>query len=124
VNVVLWIAQGLLAAIFLMTGMLKLVKGKDGLKDDPKMAWVNDVPANQVRLAGATATLGAVGLILPWALDIARVLTPLAAVGIVIQMALASRIHLRRKEAQTVVMHAVFATIAVFVAIGRFSDLG
>jgi uncharacterized membrane protein YphA (DoxX/SURF4 family) len=123
-NVALWIAQGVLAAVFLMTGMMKLVKGKDGLKDDPKMQWVNDVPANQVRLAGMTATLGAIGLILPWALDITRVLTPLAAAGLVVQMALAVQLHIKRKETQTVMMNVMFGVFAVFVAIGRFSDLG
>ncbi len=123
-NVALWITQGLLAAVFLMTGMMKLVKGKDGLKTDLKMLWVNDVPESRVRVAGVTATLGAIGLILPWALDIVPVLTPLAAIGLVAQMALAMQLHMKRNETQTVVMNAMFAALALFVAFGRLSDLG
>ncbi|NOX24386.1 MAG: DoxX family protein, partial [Actinobacteria bacterium] len=52
------------------------------------------------------------------------VLTPLAAIGLVAQMALAMQLHMKRKETQTVVMNAMFAALALFVAFGRLSDLG
>jgi DoxX-like family len=42
--------------------------------------------------------LGAIGLILPAALDIAPVLTPMAATGLAILMALAMNTHHRRRE--------------------------
>ena len=41
-NTALWIVQGLLAAMFLMAGLMKLAKSKEELK--PKMGdWVDDI---------------------------------------------------------------------------------
>ena len=67
--------------------------------------------------------LSAAGLILPWALDIAPAVTPVAAVGVAVLMAGAAITHLRRGETQAVVPPLALGTIAVIIAIGRFADL-
>ena len=115
-NVFLWILQGILAAFFLMAGATKLSQPKEKLR--ARMGWVDQFAAGQVKLIGTAEVLGALGLILPWALGIAKVLTPLAAVGLAIVMAGAVVVHTRRKE--PAYMQIVVAVLAIVVAVGRF----
>lgn len=122
-NVVYWILQGVLGAMFLMAGAMKASQGKEKLSADPKMGWVNDFSDSTVRTIGGLEVAAAAGLVLPWALDIARVLTPLAALGIVAIMLGAMLTHGRRGETQMIMMNAVLAVMAVIVAVGRFGDL-
>ena len=123
-NVLAWILSGVLAAVFLASGALKLTTAREKLLANPRMGWANDFPDPQVRTIGALEVLAAIGLILPWLLDVARVLTPLAAVGLAIVMAGAGAVHGRRgelKEAGPVV--TVLFVAAVVVAIIRFTQL-
>jgi len=78
-NIVLWIVQGLLAAAFLMFGGMKLMKSKEELAE--RMGWVEGFSQNTIRGIGLLEVLGAIGLILPWALLIFPALTGLAAIG-------------------------------------------
>ena len=87
------------------------------------MGWVNDFSDSTIRTIGGLDVAAAVGLIPPWTLDIASVLTPLAAVGIIALMAGAMLTHRRHGEAQQLVMNAALAEMAVIVAAGRFGDL-
>ena len=64
--------------------------------------------------------LGALGLILPGALDIAPILVPLAATGLGVIMIGAIITHGRRKEPQPIVINAVVLILAALVAILRF----
>ena len=121
-NITLWIAAGVLAAVNLMAGILKTTQPREKLL--PNMPWVEDLSQNTIRLIGTVELLGAVGLILPWALDIAPVLTPLAATGIAVLQVLAFATHVRRREPQALPINAVILAAAVFVAVGRFVDLG
>ena len=97
-NIALWVIQSLLAFAFFAAGMMKIAKGKDGLVKDPKMGWAADFSGIQVRLIGLVEVLGALGLILPRALDILPILTPVAALGLVFVMAGAVVTHVRRNE--------------------------
>lgn len=117
-DIALWVLQGLLALVMLMAGGMKLAKGSQ-LAQDPKMAWTEDFSDTTIRTIGALEVAAAVGLILPWALDIAPVLTPLAAVGVVAVMAGAVITHRRRHE--PFVMNLVIALVAAVVAVGRFA---
>lgn len=116
-NIVLWIVQGLLAVAFLMAGGMKLMQPKEKLAE--KMAWVEDFSQNTIRGIGILEILGAIGLILPWALTIFPILTGLAAIGLVLTMLGAARTHLRRGETQMLVPNAVLGLLAAFVAYGR-----
>ena len=60
------------------------------------------------------------GLVLPAALDIAPVLVPLAAVGLVLLMVGAVITRLRRREPTSMVADLVYLALAAFVAWGRF----
>src|SRR5712675_1829545 len=116
-NIILWIAQGILSALFLMGGVMKSFQPKEKLAKS--MPWVNDFPLPVVRLIGVAELLGAIALIIPMLLGIAPVLTPLAAAGLGITMILAAIYHYRKHEMKAIMMNTVLFSLAVFVAIGR-----
>ncbi len=118
-NVVLWIIAGLLAAAFAAAGLMKLTQPKAKLAASG-MAWTEDFSDGQVKGIGAVEVLGAIGLILPAALGIAEILTPLAAAGLALTMVGAAITHLRRGEGSMVPINVVLGGLAVFVAVMRF----
>jgi hypothetical protein len=79
-NRALWIVQGLLAALFLFAGGMKLITPVAVL------AAMSPFPGEFIRFIGICEVLGAVGLILPYALRIWPGLTALAAAGLVVIM--------------------------------------
>ncbi|MDT7725261.1 MAG: hypothetical protein QOI21_1837 [Actinomycetota bacterium] len=117
-NVVIWIVQGLLAAMFLVSGGSKLALPESKLKE--RMTWIDSYPKNSVRFIGAVEVLAAIGLILPAATKIAPVLTPLAATGLFIVMVGATITHLKLNEAKATPVTIVLALLSLFVAITRF----
>ena len=119
-NIFLWIVAGVLALFFLAAGATKLSQSRTKLLSNPNMKWVEDFSAGTIKLIGAAEVLGAIGLILPALLDIAPILTPLAAVGLAVIMVGAIITHARRKENQPVVINAVVLVLALVVAIFRF----
>ena len=120
-NLALWIIAGLLAVAYLASGVGKLIVPKEKLASWTSSAeWVEDFSAGSVKAIGALEVLAAVGLILPAALDIAPVLVPLAAVGLVSIMIGAVITRVRRREAKLMVADLVYLALAGFVAWGRF----
>ena len=116
-NIALWIVQGLLAVAFLLAGGMKLTQPKEKLREN--MGWVEDFAPNTIRLIGLLEVLGAIGLILPWALTIVPELTGFAAIGLVLTMIGAAITHLRRGETPMIVPNVVLGVLAAFVAVGR-----
>jgi uncharacterized membrane protein YphA (DoxX/SURF4 family) len=118
-NIFLWIAAGLLAAVFLMAGTMKIAQPKEKLVG--MMKWAVPVPEAQIKALGLVEVLGAVGVILPRALNIAPVLTPVAAVGCAIVMTGAVILHATRKEYKEIAFPPlVLLILALIVAVGRF----
>jgi uncharacterized membrane protein YphA (DoxX/SURF4 family) len=115
----IWIAQGLLAAVLLMAGSMKLAQPKERLAASGQ-AWVEDFDAQQVKGIGVLEVLAAIGLVLPTALDLVPLLTPIAASGVVLLMLGAGATHLRRGELQMLPVNALLAALALFIAIERF----
>ncbi|NEA31304.1 DoxX family protein [Streptomyces sp. SID13031] len=119
-NVFLWIVAGVLAAFFLGAGFTKLSQSKAKLGENPQMGWTKDFSAGTLKLIGAAEVLGALGLILPGAFDIAPILVPLAASGLAIIMAGAIITHARRKEYPVIGINTIVLILALVVAIFRF----
>jgi uncharacterized membrane protein YphA (DoxX/SURF4 family) len=115
----LWIVQALLAAIFLVTGMTKLTQPRLKMAAGP-MRWAADVSDAQFRAIGLVEVLGAIGLILPAALGIAPLLTPVAAVGLVLTMIGAIHVHVRHRETNRLAAPIVVLALTLFVAIEGF----
>jgi hypothetical protein len=72
-----------------------------------------------IRFIGIAEVLGALGLILPAALRILPILTPLASLGLAIIMGLATALHASKGE--PIVTQMVFLLLTLFVVWGRFS---
>jgi uncharacterized membrane protein YphA (DoxX/SURF4 family) len=117
-NVILWILQILLAAMFAMAGVMKSTRPKEQLAG--KLPWVEDFSPATVRFIGVVEILAVLGLILPEATGIAPVLTPLTATGVAVLMVLAAITHARRKEPSSIGFNAVLLILALIVAVGRF----
>ena len=117
-NTALWIAQILLALMFLMAGIIKATQPKEKLAE--KTPYVEDLSDDTVRLIGVLEILGALGLVLPAVTEILPWLTPLAAVGLALTMIGAARTHIRRGENSNVVVNVVILAIAIFTVYGRF----
>lgn len=119
-NVALWVVAGLLALVFLGSGAVKLVRPREKLVASATGAALEGFGAGGIKAIGTVEVLAAVGLILPAVLDVAPVLVPLAAVGLVLLMVGAIVTHVRRRESQVVVVNLVLLALALFVAWGRF----
>lgn len=119
-DIALWIASGLLALAYIFAGATKALRPKDKLTNLP---WTEDYSAGTVKFIGVAEFLGGLGLILPWLTGIAPVLTPIAAVGLVIVQALAIGAHVRRREFSVIPMNVVLLLIALFIAVFRFIQL-
>src|SRR5919198_590762 len=110
----LWIAQGLLALIFLFAGGMKLVLPVEVLTAQMPL------PGLFVRFIGVAEVLGAIGLILPGLLRMRPGLTPLAAAGLVIIMSGATVLTLAGGEVALALIPLVVGLLSTFVAYGRW----
>ena len=109
------IAQALLAAIFLITGTVKLTQPREKMAAGP-MRWAADVTDAQFRTIGALEVLAAVALVAAAALE-APILTALAAAGLALTMVGAIVTHARMGETNRVAVPAVLLVVALFVAV-------
>ena len=121
-NIALWICQGILAAVFLFSGLQKSVQTKERMIASGQTG-VKEYSLPFIRFIATLELLAVVGLILPWATRTASVLTPLAAAGLGIIMLGAARAHARLHEPRNVATNFVLLALCVFVVIGRFAGL-
>jgi hypothetical protein len=117
-NTLIWIIQGILAALFFMAGFMKAATPKKQLED--KMGWTKDFSLGTLKFIGVMEILGAAGLILPFALGIMPVLTSVSAFLLALVMLLAIRAHARRKENKELIMNVVLMALSSLVAVLRF----
>jgi hypothetical protein len=113
-TVTLWIIQGLLAALFLFAGVMKLVLPLEALKGPVEF------PGLFLRFIGVAEVLGALGLVLPGLLRVRTELTPLAAAGLVIIMIGATATMMATGPVAPALFPAVVGVLAAFVAYGRW----
>ncbi|MEV4764368.1 DoxX family protein [Micromonospora chokoriensis] len=118
-NLALWIAAGLLAAVALAGGVTKTFVPKEKLAATNGGGWTADASVGFVKTLGILEILAAVGLILPAVLDIAPVLVPVTALCWVLLMVGAMITHLRYNEAKFIVVNLLYLALAAFVAWGR-----
>ena len=110
---VLWVIQGLLAALFLFAGGFKLALPLAAL------AKVSPLPAPFLKFIGACEVTGALGLILPGLLRIRTDLTPLAAAGLVIIMTGATVATVATQGVAPAALPLVVGILAGVVALSR-----
>ncbi len=116
-NTTTWIMQGILATVFLASGIIIYLL-REKLK--PKLSWLNEYSPKAVLLICIAKIMGAIGLIVPMLTGIFPVLTPMAASGIATIMALAFAYHIKKKEYKDIPATIIFFGIALFIAYNRF----
>ena len=117
-NIALWIAQVLLALIFLFAGVMKFVTPMDEMMKQMPVA----LPPWFILFTGVVEVLGGIGVILPWLLGILPILTPLAAAGLVIVMIGAIFYTLAAGQIGGTIISLVVGLLAIFVAYGRWQQ--
>ena len=108
----------MLAALFIVTGGMKLVL--------PIAALTRDVPLPGlfIRFIGVLEVVGGLGLVLPGLLHFRPALTPLAALGLVIIMSGALGVSLTTGHANTAAIPVVVGVLLAVVVVGRGLSLG
>jgi uncharacterized membrane protein YphA (DoxX/SURF4 family) len=117
-NITLWVAQVILAGMFLLAGLMKTMMPMDKLS--AMMPWTGETSEVLVRLNGVAEFLGVIGLLLPSIVRIKPMLTPIVAIGIALVMILAMAFHLSRGEASAIGLNVFNLFLAIFIAWGRF----
>jgi len=115
-DVVLWVAQIILAGSLIWAATMKLFQPVDKLAE--MWPWTAD-HASLAKLTGVVDLLAGIGLILPALLRIQPRLTIYAAYGTIALMIAASIFHIARGEASQIGINIFFAMTAAFVAWGR-----
>jgi uncharacterized membrane protein YphA (DoxX/SURF4 family) len=118
-TIAVWIVSGLVALLFLLAGSRKVTTAETKLPAMFPFVEVTGVP--MLRVIGALEILGAIGIIVPAATNIAPILTPLAAVGLALIQVAAIILHVRRDEWKTVPVNVVLVVLPAFVAVARLA---
>ena len=113
-NILLWVLQILLALYYAMGGVYQLNVGKlpqGWFKIVPKPGWI---------VLGALQVLFALGLVLPPLLKVMPQVTPLSAVGLIVETMLVYALTIQKFVFKAAIWVLIPAVLAVFVAYGRF----
>ena len=112
-NIALWLLQGLLAALFLATGSLKVFNYEKARHQ----AGQDSPTKGLTTFIGLSEMAGALGLVVPAAAGVLMGLVPLAALCLGVLMAGAAATHRRLKEPLAPTL--VLSLLSLMVAVGR-----
>ena len=114
VNRLLWIAQSLVAVLFLFAGSMKFIIPVEKMQQGPIV-----LPIAFLHFIGVCECLGALGLLLPSILRIRTSLTPLAAAGLTAIMVGATTISVLAISAAAGILPAIVGVVTASIAYGR-----
>jgi putative oxidoreductase len=117
-NVLLWIAQIILAGVSILAGSMKVFMYESMAAQAPA---IRELPHGLVTFIGVAELLGAAGLILPTLLRVKPWLTPLAALLFSQVMLMAIPVHLLHGE--SIAMNLALCALGAFVAYGRWRGI-
>jgi uncharacterized membrane protein YphA (DoxX/SURF4 family) len=117
IKVALWIAQILVAAVFIMAGLTKFMTPIPELAK--MMPWTGELPLAFVRSIGLIDVAGGIGILLPALTRIKPNLTVLAALCCVVLQIFAIVFHASRGEFKVLPLNFVLLPLAAFVWWGR-----
>ncbi|MFF7442499.1 DoxX family protein [Streptomyces sp. NPDC008122] len=119
-DLALWIVAGLMAVVCLL-GSAKMFLPRERMAAMGASAqWVMDFSPGALKAIGALELLAAAGLTLPAVLDIAPVLVPVTATGLVLLFVGAVGMRLRRGERSTMAVDVIYLLLCLFLVWGRF----
>ncbi|ALI23981.1 putative integral membrane protein [Mycolicibacterium fortuitum] len=118
----LWIITIVAAAAYAAGGTTMLLMSRERYRSMGRTQhWVDEFGDGHLKAIGAIKLLGAIGLVLPAALNIAPVLTPVAACGLALFMAGAATTRFRRSEWLYMAGDVFYLSVFVFLAWGWFT---
>jgi len=120
-NTILWVMQGLLAAMFILPGYGKINSSiEQHIADAHIKRGQSIIP---IRILGIIEWLGCIGIIVPWVTNILPMLTPIASLGFALIMLAAMINHSRKKEYKMLLLLMPIFILAAVVAYCRFKQL-
>ncbi|MDV3221755.1 DoxX family protein [Intrasporangium sp.] len=118
----LWIVTIIVATAFAIGGVSQVALTKEKFRSfGPSQHWVDDFGRGHVKAIGTTKIIGSAGMVLPALLDVAVILVPLAASGLMLVMAGAGTTRFRRSEWGYLLGDLMFIGLLGFIAWGRFA---
>ncbi|MFI7489984.1 DoxX family protein [Micromonospora echinaurantiaca] len=118
----LWLVTAIVATGFVIGGVSQVVLTKERFRSfGASQHWVDDFGRGHIKAIGTIKIIGALGLVLPAVVDVAVVLVPLAASGLMLVMAGAGTTRFRRSEWGYLLGDLMFIGLLGFVAWGRFA---
>lgn len=120
-DLALWIAAGLLAAVSLTGGLTKTLVPKDKLATIKGAEWTRQARPGFVTTIGVIELLAALGLVLPAVLDVAPFMVPVTATCWILLMVGAMIVHSRLSQFALVLVNLGYVALAAFIAWGRFA---
>ncbi len=115
-NIALWVVQGLVAALFLLAGSMKLFA-----YEKYKVQGGQNAPSRGLAaFIGTSELAGAIGLVLPWATGVVPILTPIAAFALALVMVLAVGHHIQHKDPPSkAALPVVLLVLTLLIGLGR-----
>ena len=114
-TIALWIVQGLLGLIFVITGSFKLFQSREKVIESGG-TWAVDFAPGIVKIIAGLELISGISLIVPRLLGHGHYLTFLGASCIFVIMTGSIYVHISRKEFQHAIINSVFLVMAFFVA--------
>jgi hypothetical protein len=121
-NTALWVVAGALAVGFAAGGASLLLMSRTRYRAlGPNQHWVDDFTPVHLKAIGSIKLAGALGLVVPALGNVAPVLVPFAATGLMLFMAGAATTRFRRSEWGYMLGDVLFIGAFAFVAWGRLA---
>jgi hypothetical protein len=121
-DIAVWVASTLLALLYLVAGGTKVVASRAKLLEQPRMAYMKDQSAAQVKAIGIIEVLGAIGVVVPHLTGILPWLSPVAAFALAVVQVVAIVVHVRRRE-YALAFNYVLLVLALVVGVGLLAVL-
>jgi hypothetical protein len=121
-NIALWASTVLVSLVFVFSGVVKSLLPRERLIASGQTG-ISPFPMPLVRVVAVCELVGVFGLFGPWLSHDARVLTPLAAVGLGGVMYGAAVSHASLREPKQTAAVIGILVVCAFIAAGRFAQL-
>lgn len=112
-DTIIWILKALISLMFIFVGMNKLLLPKAKLLDKGMKGLIN-LNEKQIKTAGALELIGAIGLILPSAVNFYPVLSAISALCLGLTMIVAGLINFKLKL--SIIPNIIILGICIFIA--------
>ena len=112
-EIAIWILKAVISLIFIFVGINKLILPKAKLLDKGMKGLIN-LDEKQIKTAGVLEVLGAIGVVLPSALNYYPVLSAISALCLGLTMIVAGLINFKLKL--SIIPNIVILAICIFIA--------